>query len=203
MTNSVSVSVLFSRPKVKGLGITDKQIREKYHKPHAQGGYSAVDPGGRTKAVCVRRDIDTKVEVPVRLCDCAHKKWFSPGCNWIGGCHCFEFRISLIPKHSGCRIVWLLSRYTSLKSTLRRRSNAYGWESKTVMCTRSDRDKMEWTWWIAKKLRLVTRDMVSRRKEESNTFFMDVANLFHTTPQIFCVNGKNMQTTSSAEAYNC
>lgn len=65
-TDSVSVSVSFSRPKRKGAGVSFEQIKEKYNKSVDEGGYAyevGIDPGEKTKVACVRRNLETEVEV--------------------------------------------------------------------------------------------------------------------------------------------
>lgn len=61
-TNSVSASVTFGRPKVKGLGTNVAKMKNRYE----TGWYEvegANDPGVRTKHAFVRRDLKTHVEV--------------------------------------------------------------------------------------------------------------------------------------------
>ncbi|XP_055307441.1 uncharacterized protein LOC129571651 [Sitodiplosis mosellana] len=69
-TNSSAVSVLFSRPKRKGAGVTMEQIKAKYEKPVSKGGYmyeSGIDPGQKTKMACVRRTSATGTETNIKL----------------------------------------------------------------------------------------------------------------------------------------
>ncbi|XP_055311411.1 uncharacterized protein LOC129574069 isoform X1 [Sitodiplosis mosellana] len=69
-TNSSAVSVLFSRPKRKGAGVTLSEIKAKYEKPVSKGGYkyeSGIDPGQKTKMACVRRTLATGIETNIKL----------------------------------------------------------------------------------------------------------------------------------------